>query len=78
MVKVLKTMKTAESADMNHIKRNDTYSVNATARASMFSLSRLVVGSSSAKMPHCELKVSARANLKIKMLLSSLYTRTYL
>lgn len=43
---------------------NNTYSVNATARASIFSLSRLVVGSSSAKIPHCELNVSARAILK--------------
>ncbi len=40
---------------------HSTYSTNAKAKLSMFSLSRLVVGSSSARTPHFTQNVSARA-----------------
>lgn len=39
-----------------------TYSISAQARFEMFSLSKLVVGSSNAKIPQFKQKVSARAN----------------
>jgi hypothetical protein len=46
--------------------RVTTYSTSAKARLSMFSLSRLVVGSSNAKMPQFKQNVSAKASLIIK------------
>lgn len=39
-----------------------TYSIRAQARFEMFSLSKLVVGSSNAKIPQFKQKVSASAN----------------